>query len=101
APAKRRRGFRRSEDGGAAIEFAIVIVPFLALLFAILETAIVFFAGQLLESAVADSARLIMTGQAQQQGFNQAKFKEEVCKRVYALIDCSNGVTIDVKTYQD
>ena len=60
------RRFARRQDGAAAVEFAFIAVPFLALLFAILETALVFFAGQSLESAVADTGRLIMTGQAQQ-----------------------------------
>lgn len=99
APAKRWLRFRRSEDGGTAVEFAIVVVPFLALLFAILETAIVFFAGQILETAVSDSARLIMTGQAQTGGFNQAKFKQSVCSNIHGLFDCTNGISIDVKTY--
>ena len=55
---------------------AIVATPFLAVLFAIMETAMVFFAGQTLETAVADSSRLILTGQAQTQALNQAAFKE-------------------------
>ncbi len=101
SPFKRGQRFGRSEDGAAAIEFAIVIVPFLALLFAIMETAIVFFAGQVLETAVADSARLIMTGQAQTQGFNQSQFKDAVCARVHGLFDCAGGISIDVKTYQN
>ena len=71
----------RQQDGAAAVEFALVAAPFLALVFAIMETAMVFFAGQALETAAADSARLIMTGQAQTQGFDQAKFKQEVCAR--------------------
>ena len=70
-----RAGCIRQQDGAAAIEFGLVAAPFLALVFAIMETAIVFFAGQALETAAADSARLIMTGQAQTQGFDQAKFK--------------------------
>jgi Flp pilus assembly protein TadG len=59
------RRFAKGDDGIAAVEFGIVAAPFLALMFAIMETAIVFFASQTLETAVADSARLIMTGQAQ------------------------------------
>ena len=47
--------FARRQDGGAAVEFGLVAAPFLALLFAIMETAIVFFAGQALETAAADS----------------------------------------------
>jgi len=52
----------RQEDGAAAVEFALVAAPFLAMVFAIIETAIVFFAGQALETAAADGSRLIMTG---------------------------------------
>lgn len=87
------------QDGAAAVEFAIVAAPFLALLFAILETALVFFAGQVLESAAADSARLVMTGQAQAGGFDQNKFRQEVCNRVYGLFDCANGIHVDVREY--
>lgn len=91
--------FLRRKDGAAAIEFAMVAAPFLALIFAILETAIVFFAGQTLETAAADSARLIMTGQAQKSGLSQAQFKTEVCKRIFGLFDCEGGVQVDVRTY--
>jgi Flp pilus assembly protein TadG len=93
------RRFVRRQDGAAAVEFGLVAAPFLALMFAILETALVFFSGQVLETAAADSARLIMTGQAQQQGFNQTAFKNAVCAKIYGLFDCANGVYIDVKTY--
>ena len=93
------RRFARGEDGIAAVEFGIVAAPFLALMFAIMETALVFFASQTLETAVADSARLIMTGQAQTQSFSQAQFKSAVCSKVGGLFDCAGGLQIDVKTY--
>jgi Flp pilus assembly protein TadG len=93
------RRLARKEDGVAAVEFGMVALPFLLLVFAIMETAIVFFAGQTLETAVADSSRLIMTGQAQAKGFNQGTFKEAVCARIYGLFDCQNSVLVDVKTY--
>jgi Flp pilus assembly protein TadG len=89
----------RQQDGAAAVEFGLVAAPFLALVFAIMETAIVFFAGQALETAVADSGRLIMTGQAQTQGMTQAQFKDAVCAKIYGLFDCQNGVTVDVKKF--
>ena len=93
------RRMLREQSGAAAVEFAMVAAPFLALVFAILETAIVFFAGQTLESAAADSARLIMTGQAQTQRFDQAKFKQAVCAKIYALFDCNGGLYVDVQSY--
>jgi Flp pilus assembly protein TadG len=89
----------RQQDGAAAVEFAMVAAPFLALIFAIMETAIIFFAGQALETAVADSSRLIMTRQAQTQGMSQAQFKDAVCAKIYGLFDCQNGVFVDVKKF--
>lgn len=88
----------RQEDGSAAVEFALVAAPFLALMFAILETGLVFFAGQTLETVAADSARLIMTGQAQSSGMTQSTFTTAVCNKIVAMFTCSN-VMLDVQTY--
>jgi Flp pilus assembly protein TadG len=93
------RRFARRKDGAAAVEFGMVAAPFLALMFAIMETALVFFASQTLETAVADSARLIMTGQAQSQSFDAAAFKNSVCSKIGGLFDCAGGLYVDVKTY--
>lgn len=98
-PARIARRFMRQQDGAAAVEFALVAAPFLALTFAIIETAFVFFAGQTLEAAAADSGRLIMTGQAQTAGYSAADFKTQVCSRIYGLFDCSTGIYVDVKSY--
>lgn len=59
------------------VEFALLIVPFLACLFAIIEIGLVFFAGQTLETAVGDASRLIMTGQA--QAYSSSDFKNQIC----------------------
>jgi Flp pilus assembly protein TadG len=98
-PVRLVRRFARRQDGAAAVEFALVALPFLALTFAILETALVFFAGQTLEAAVADSARLIMTGQAQNAGYSASDFKTQVCNRIAGLFNCAGGVYVDVKSY--
>ncbi len=93
------RRFLRHQEGATAIEFGLVAAPFLALTFAIMETAFMFFAGQTLETAATSSSRLIMTGQAQMQGYNQNQFKQAVCDRIYGLINCAAGLQIDVRTY--
>ncbi|MEA2978035.1 MAG: hypothetical protein QOF19_3555 [Alphaproteobacteria bacterium] len=85
------------EDGTAAVEFALVAAPFFALLFAIMETALVFFSSQVLETAAVDSARLILTGQA--QGYDEGAFKTAVCGKIQGLFDCVNGVSVDVRKY--
>jgi len=91
--------FLRREDGSAAVEFGLVAAPFLAMLFAIMETAMIFFAGQTLETAASDAARLILTGQAQTQGLTQATFKDAVCAKIFGLFDCKDGIYVDVKKY--
>jgi Flp pilus assembly protein TadG len=90
------RKLARREDGSTVIEFGFVVIPFIAIMFAILETALVFFAGQVLETAIADSARLILTGQADAGGYDAAKFRTQVCDRLLALFDCTL-LSIDVR----
>jgi Flp pilus assembly protein TadG len=95
------RRFARKQDGAVAVEFSLIAVPFLAIMFAIMETAVIFFAGQALETATSDSARLIMTGQAQTAGYDKAAFKNQVCARVYGLFNCQTGVVIDVQKFSN
>ena len=93
------RRFRRNRGGSAVVEFALVAPMFIALLFAIIETALMFFASQVLETVTQDSARKIMTGQAQDAKLTAAQFKDEVCSRVAALFDCAGGIYVDVRSY--
>lgn len=91
--------FGRDQRGATAVEFGLVAIPFIALMFAILETALVFFAGQTLETATINAARLIRTGQAQQQGLSAAAFKDKVCSQVMALFDCTAQLKVEVSTF--
>ncbi len=93
------RRFVRHRKASTSIEFGLLAAPFLALAFATLQTALIFFAGQALETAAATSARLIMTGQAQGQGWAASDFKQQVCNTVTGLFNCQNGISIDVETY--
>ncbi len=90
------RRLMRREDGSVAVEFGLVALPFFALIMAMAETALMVFANQTLELAVANSSRLIMTGQA--QSLDYAAFKNQVCARIYAMFDCVNGIQLDVRT---
>jgi Flp pilus assembly protein TadG len=92
------RRFRRSSRGSAAVEFALVAPVFFALLFAIIETAIVFFAGQVLETITQNSARMILTGQAQSGAMTQSQFHDYVCSQIPALFSCDK-ISVDVENY--
>jgi Flp pilus assembly protein TadG len=99
------RRFRRSRRASAAVEFALVAPIFFALLFAIIETSIVFFASQVLETITQDSARVIETGQSQSglvtgcaaTGCTQQQFQTYVCGQIPALFSCS-GMYVDVES---
>ena len=104
------RRFRGNRRGSAAVEFALVAPVFFALLFAIIETAIMFFASQVLETITQNSARVVLTGQAQSGSVGscavggvatactQATFKTYVCSQIPALFDC-NSLYVDVQSY--
>jgi Flp pilus assembly protein TadG len=93
------RRFRRNRRGSAAVEFALVGPIFFAVLFAIIELALVFFASQILETVTQDTARLVMTGQAQGASLTPQQFKDAVCARLVAMFDCTNGAYVDVRSY--
>jgi Flp pilus assembly protein TadG len=98
------RRFRRNRGGSAAVEFALVAPMFFALLFAIIETALVFFASQVLETVTQNSARMILTGQANSAGYATASDlkSKAICLTgsvANVLFDCTNGIFVDVENY--
>jgi Flp pilus assembly protein TadG len=92
------RRFRRSRRGSAVVQFALVAPAFFALLFAIIETALMFFASQVLETITQSSARDILTGQAQNAALTQSQFQTYVCNQIPALFTCSN-LQVDVESF--
>jgi Flp pilus assembly protein TadG len=100
ASGKRHRdrcaAFIKDRKGATAVEFALVAGPFLALVAAIVQTFLVFFAQELLESVVQLSSRQILTGQVQSQQLTQAGFQQAVCNQVVILFTCS-GLMVDVR----
>ena len=93
-----RRGFLRSASGATVVEFGLLALPFIALLFALLETAMFLFADQVLETATSDAACLIRTGQAQQARMSKGAFQDLICEKANALIDCEK-LAIEVRTF--
>lgn len=95
------RRFRRNRSASAAVEFALVAPVFFALLFAIIEVALMFFASQVLETMTQQSARTILTGQAQHHSppYTNATFITNViCQQIPAIFNCAS-ISVDVKSY--
>jgi Flp pilus assembly pilin Flp len=92
---------RNDRSGATALEFAIIATPFFALMMAIIEVSLVFFANFTLENAVDQAGRMIRTGQVQQQGFSEGQFKQAICINAPAIFDCMSGLNIDVMKFND
>lgn len=97
-PDRRQFSFLRCTGGTAAVEFALVVPVFLAMLIAIFETTIFLFAQQTLQNAAMQAGRLFMTGQAQHSATTQTQFKNIVCPMIQPLFDC-NSLMVNVQTY--
>lgn len=97
-----RRALVRDERGAVAVEFGLLALPFFGIIFAIIETAVVFLAGQILDAAVQDASRNIRTGEAQTlvgspgvPTWDENDFKDAVCDALYGMFDC-DGILIRV-----
>lgn len=89
------RRFRRNENGTTAIEFAMLAAPFFVLLFGIIESSLIFFAGQMLESSVDEVARKVRTGQLDNT-ITETQFRNEMCASAAILFDCDD-LKIDLR----
>jgi Flp pilus assembly pilin Flp len=95
--AKRSSHLRRllaDESGVTAIEFGILALPFFSIIAAIMQTAVIFLSGQVLESALNDAARSVRTGQLQLSGGTIETFRESICDRLYGLFPDCEGLHI-------
>ena len=94
SPLKR---FGAERSGSAAVELAMVSVPFLALLSAIFDMGQIFFKAEYLQTGIDFAGRLIFTGQAQGPA-GETQFKQKLCDALGAVITCDD-VKYDVRTY--
>lgn len=104
----RRKGLRRvvrSRDGAAAIEFALLAIPYFMIIFAILETFVAFAAEQLVSNAVDTMGRKLRIGQITAAN-TKDEFRRAFCDEISILITCSESelatpskLYLDVETY--
>ena len=99
-----RRLIRRaipSDGGAAAVEMALVTMPFLMLLFGIIEIAMIFLISSSLENAMVIASRTIRTGQFQTSGTTTAAaFQTAICNNFgWMQSSCSTNLQVDVRTY--
>lgn len=93
--------FARADQGAVAVEFSLVLLLFVTIVFAIFELAMVMLAYSSLETATQVAGRQIRTGEFQQGTSNsQADFKNLVCANMTWLASqCASNAYVDVRTY--
>ena len=93
----------RSRDGAAAIECALLAIPYFLIVFAIIETFIAFTGEQLIANAVDTMSRKVRTGQITADNTDEAAFRSQFCNEIAILIHCSgakdNKLILDVRSF--
>ncbi|NKB52810.1 MAG: hypothetical protein GKR97_11385 [Rhizobiaceae bacterium] len=90
--------FRKSQDGTAAVEFALVSIPFFLILFSILEQGFYFLGNRLIDAGVNQISREVRTRQITVENTSEEEFKIALCaKSLMAIFDCSK-LSLDVRT---
>ena len=92
--------YKCQEDGSTSMEFSILVIPYLILSLGIIELAVMFAYGALLEGATGSAARMIRTGQIQQaQNIDPREmFVDAVCDYASVLTSCEETVGVEVMT---
>jgi Flp pilus assembly protein TadG len=102
------RRWRGDESGATAVEFAIIAMPFLMLLFGIMTVCLFYFANFAIENATWQAARAIRTGQVQQgkgvytgtttNADKKAAFKKALCAAAPSFLDCNSKAVVIVQS---
>lgn len=98
---KSLKRFAKARKGAAAVEFALVAVPFFMLTFGLVEVLLIGFAQTSLDFAVSNAARQIRTGEAQIQGTSYGQIQERLCTEAtrFLAMDCAGNLFIDVQRF--
>lgn len=98
---RRRPFFKlcRDREGNAAIEFALIALPFLTLAFGIMEIGGIFWGNYELDNLTTSAARLVRTGEAQSGKLTQAQMVAQICGGAVVLTNCATKLKISVQTF--
>ena len=101
------QSFLSARSGAAAVEFAILVVPFLMIVFALIETSVAFAGEQLLANATETMARKLRTGEITGTT-TKAEFRKQFCAEIAPIMTCSateaqmpDKLFIDVRSFKD
>lgn len=93
--------FARARRGATAVEFALISMPMMLLLFGILELLLILIVSVTLETATEFTARDIRTGVFQMSGANgKNDYKAKVCRNMNWLEGvCASKLFVEAETF--
>ncbi len=91
--------FYRGDEGTTAVEFSMLLVPYIMVVLAILEVSLMYLSASLLEGSTTNAARMIKTGQIQQSGSVDpaGDFRNVLCSQAAIIIACDD-IEIEAQT---
>lgn len=95
---RRLRHLSSDTRGSAAVETAMLMIPFLTIMFAMLETGYMYLVAVMIEGATAESARQIRTGVVQGSGSPIGAFRQILCDNMYGVVSCDD-LQVDVRSF--
>lgn len=84
------RRLQRDDNGATAVEFAIVVTPFLLFILGLIGCSFYFFMMNSIEKGMDQATRLVRTGQAVTQKMTVDQFRKAICSAAGTWIDCNN-----------
>lgn len=95
------RRFGRARRGSAAVEFALVLMPFFLLTFGLVEIAMIGLAQTSLDFAVSETSRQIRTGRAQLANMTEGQIKAQLCDEInnFIVMGCDGSLYLDVRRF--
>jgi Flp pilus assembly protein TadG len=94
------RRYSGNKKGSVAIEFGIMAMPFVALIFAILESCLSFATQQLISNAVDRVSRDVRTGRIKAADISGTKLHTLICDKIALMApDTCPDLIVDLNTY--
>lgn len=93
--------FLRDDTGVAAVEFSLVSIPFIIIIFLILNFSLIFMEKQLLAYSIDEEARYLKVNTRKINTMNSADIRERICGRLFIVFQptCPD-INIDLKGFK-
>jgi len=93
--------FLRDDSGAAAVEFSIVSIPFIIVIFLILNFSLIFLEKQMLAYSIDKEARYLKVNTRKVDTMNSADIRERICNELFIVFQptCPD-INIEIKGFE-